>query len=208
VLKYHDEILGLQGRRVAVARFVSRTTPAPFINLYVGIIMSYFPPNTLGPFLSPSESLLICLIMMVATPVLPILIQARRGKVDLDVSVREMRTRFFLFSLACYVAAYAVYWSYQCDVMRVLAAAYFGVTLGVMLATLRTKVSVHAAGVAGPGTALIYVYGMAALPVVILWIAVVWARRTLRQHTLAQLVGGMLIGIAVTLAVYWMMYPI
>lgn len=206
MLKYHDEILGLQGRRVGVARFISRTTPAPFINLYVGLIMSYFPPNTLGPFLNPLESVLICLIMMVATPVLPILMQARRGKVDLDVSVREMRMRFFSFSLACYVAAYAVYWWYQCDIMRVLAAAYFGVTLGVMLATLRTKVSVHAAGVAGPGTALMYVYGMIATPVVILWIAVVWARTLLRQHTLAQSLGGILIGVAVTLTVYLMVY--
>lgn len=208
MLRYHDELLGLHGRRVSAARAISRVTPAPFINLYVGIIMSFFPPITLGPLLSPLESVMICLTLMVAAPVLPIVIQAYRGKVDLDVSAREMRLGFFAFSLLCYVAAYEVYWLFQCDIMRVLAAAYFGVTLGVMTATLRTKVSVHAAGVAGPGTALMCVYGMAALPVVILWIAVVWARRILRQHTLAQLVGGILIGIAVTLAVYWMMYRI
>jgi membrane-associated phospholipid phosphatase len=206
MLKYHDEILGLEGRRVTVARAISRVTPAPFINLYVGIIMSFFPPATIGPLLAPLESVIICLILMVAAPVLPIVVQARRGKVDLDVSAREMRLRFFAFSLLCYVAAYEVYWWFQCDIMRILAAAYFGVTLGVMIATLRTKVSVHAAGVAGPGTALICVYGTVALPVVILWIAVVWARRILRQHTLLQLVGGILIGIAVTLAVYWLMY--
>lgn len=205
-MKYHDETLGLQGRRVAAARAISRVAPAPFINLYVGIIISYFPPASIGPLLSPLESVVICLVLMVITPVSPIIVQARRGKVDLDVSTREMRAGFFAFSLLCYVAAYLVYWWFQCDVMRVLAAAYFAVTLGVLTATLRTKVSVHAAGVGGPGTALLYIYGMPALPVLVLWIAVVWARTTLRQHTVAQSVGGILIGIVITLTVYLLMY--
>ncbi|RDE16325.1 MAG: hypothetical protein C4K47_01720 [Candidatus Thorarchaeota archaeon] len=205
-MKYHDEILGLQGHRAGVARAISRVAPAPFVNLYVGIIMSCFSPITLGPFLTPFTSVIICLVLMVVAPVSPIVIQAHRGKVDLDVSAREMRLRFFAFSLLCYVAAYVVYWWLQCDIMRVLAAAYFGVTSAVMITTLRTKISVHAAGVGGPGTALLFVYGMAALPVVILWIAVVWARTTLRQHSLAQSVGGILIGMAVTLAVYSLLY--
>ena len=205
-VKYYDETLGLTGRRVLLARVISRVVPAPFVNLYVALIMSYFPPKSLGPHLNPLSIVLICLVLMVVLPLSPIVYQARRGKVDLDVSTREMRLRFFMFSLVCYALAYVVYWIFQCDLMSVLAAAYFGVTLAVMISTLRTKVSVHAAGVGGPGAALLYVYGMLAVPVLALWVAVVWARTFLKQHTLLQSVAGLLIGAIVTYFVYALLY--
>ncbi|RDE15885.1 MAG: hypothetical protein C4K49_05415 [Candidatus Thorarchaeota archaeon] len=205
-LKYYDETLGLTGRRVLLARVISRVVPAPFVNLYVTVIMSYFPPKSLGPYLSPLSIVLVCLVFMVVLPLSPIVFQAWRGKVDLDVSAREMRLRFFVFSLVCYTFAYVIYWLFQCSLMSVLAAAYFGVTLAVMISTLRTKVSVHAAGVGGPGTALLYVYGMLAVPVLVLWVAVVWARAYLKQHTLVQSVAGLAIGAIVTYFVYAFLY--
>ncbi len=205
-MKYYDETLGLTGRRVLLARVISRVVPAPFVNLYVALIMSHFPPKSLGPYLNPLSIVLICLVLMVVLPLSPIVFQAWRGKVDLDVSTREMRLRFFMFSLVCYALAYVVYWIFQCDLMSVLAAAYFGVTLAVMISTLRTKVSVHAAGVGGPGAALLYVYGMLAVPVLALWVAVVWARTFLKQHTLLQSVAGLLIGAIVTYFVYALLY--
>ncbi len=205
-MKYYDETLGLTGRRVLLARAISRVVPAPFVNLYVTLIMSYFPPESLGPYLNPLSVVLICLALMVVLPLSPIVFQAWRGKVDLDVSTREMRLRFFMFSLVCYALAYVVYWFFQCGLMSVLAAAYFGVTLAVMISTLRTKVSVHAAGVGGPGAALLYVYGVLAVPVLALWVAVVWARTFLKQHTLAQSVAGLVIGAIVTYFVYALLY--
>jgi membrane-associated phospholipid phosphatase len=117
-----------------------------------------------------------------------------------------MRARFFGFALCCYVGAYVVYWLGQCHVMRVLAGAYFGVTTGVMLSTLKWKVSVHAAGVAGPGTALLCMYGLTATPVILVWLAVLWARPVLKQHTATEGTGGLLLGILITLATYAVLY--
>ncbi|MHA1290922.1 MAG: hypothetical protein ACTSPB_26355, partial [Candidatus Thorarchaeota archaeon] len=133
-MKYGDELLDLHGRRVSVARVISRMAPAPLINLYVGIIFSLYSPIGLGSFLTPFTNILLVIIMMVILPITPILYAARKGNVDLDVSNWESRTKFFLFSLPVYTCAFLVYWLLDCMIMSALAAAYFTVTSGVTIA--------------------------------------------------------------------------
>jgi membrane-associated phospholipid phosphatase len=205
-VKYHDEILDLEGRSVAVSRLISRVTPAPLINLYVGIIFSVASPIGLGPVLDPISSIHICLGIMVILPIVPIVYEAWRGNVDLDVSVREHRTRFFIFSMMCDVFAYSVYDFYGCHIMSTLAAAYFAVTFGITVVSQRWKISVHGAGVGGPGAALIYVYGPLALLVVVLWILVIWSRVKLHQHTLGQSIGGVFLAIFIAWTTYFILF--
>ncbi len=207
LVKYHDQTLDLRGTRVAISRVISRLTPAPLINLYVGIIISITSPIGLGPILNSYSSILICIIIMVILPIAPIVYEAWRGNVDLDVSARESRTRFFLFSIFCYFLAIVVYGLLECYVMSSLAASYFTVTAGVMLVSLKWKISVHGAGVGGPGTALIYVYGPIALLVIIVWILVIWARIILKQHTLEQSAGGVLLAFFITWITYLFVFP-
>jgi len=206
LVKYHDEILELKGTRVTISRVISRLTPAPLINLYVGIIFSLASPIGLGPVLTPLASILICLIVMVILPIAPIIYEAWRGNVDLDVSVRESRTKFFVFSMMCDVIAYVVYGYFSCHIMSTLAVAYFAVTAGVLLVSLRIKISVHGAGVGGPGAALIYVYGLPALTVVIVWILVIYSRITLKQHTLGQSIAGVALAILISWGIYFLIY--
>jgi len=201
-LKYGDELIELHGTAVTIARFISRATPAPLINFYVGIIFSWFSPIGLGPILTPVGSLLLCIVLMVIMPIAPIILEAIRGNVDLDVSKRESRTKFLLFSLLCYLLSFAVYTLLGCVIMSSLAAAYFTVTMGVTIATLKTKVSVHGAGVGGPGTALIFVFGIIAIPVVLVWVAVIWARIVLQQHSMVQSLTGVLLGVIITALTY------
>ena len=205
-MKYNDELLEMKGARVAISRIVSRLTPAPLINLYVGIIFSIASPIGLGPVLDPLSSFIICLVIMVILPILPIVLEAWRGKVDLDVSDRESRTKFFIFSILCYVLAFVVYRYYECHIMSTLAAAYFSVTLGVLLVSIRWKISVHGAGVGGPGAALIYVYGVFALSVAIVWAIVIYSRITLRQHTPAQSIAGVSIAVVISWVTYALLY--
>ncbi|MGY5881402.1 MAG: hypothetical protein RTV31_14215 [Candidatus Thorarchaeota archaeon] len=199
-------MLDLHGRRVVVARVISRLAPAPLINLYVGIIFSLFSPIGLGPILTPLSNILLCIIMMVILPITPILYSARKGAVDLDVSEWESRTKFFLFSLPFYAGAFIVYSLLDCMIMSALAAAYFTVTSGVTLANQKSKVSVHGAGIGGPGTALFFVFGWFALPVIIVWILVIWSRTVLKQHSLKQSIAGVMLGIVITLCTYPFVY--
>ena len=205
-MKYGDELLDLQGRQVSVARIISRATPAPLINFYVGVIFSIYSPIGLGPILTPFTNILLCIVIMVILPISPILYSAKKGTVDLDVSDWESRTKFFLFSLPVYVCAFLVYLLLDCMVMSALAAAYFTVTSVVTLANQKTKVSVHGAGIGGPGTALFFVFGWFAFPVVLVWILVIWSRTILKQHNLAQSIAGVLLGIIVTAFTYPFVY--
>ena len=206
-MKFGDEALGLSGRQVTVARVISRLTSAPLINLYVAIIMILWSPIGLGPVLDPFSALGICLFWMVVLPIVPIVNSALAGGTDLDVSTRENRAKFFAFSLLCYAFAFLAYLNASCLIMSSLAAAYFTVTASVMIATFRTKVSVHGAGVGGPGTALIYVFGFVAFPVILVWVSVIWARPVLKQHSTSQTVAGVVIGVIVTMITYFLIYP-
>jgi len=205
-MKYGDELLDLQGRKVRIARFISRLTPAPLINLYVGIIFSFYSPIGLGPVLTPLGNIIVVIIMMVILPITPILYSAKKGSVDLDVSDWSSRTKYFLFSLPVYACVFIVYTLLDCMVMSALAAAYFTVTTGVTIANLKSKVSVHGAGIGGPGTALFFVFGWLAFPVAIAWILVIWSRTVLRQHSLEQSVAGIVLGILITLCTYPFVY--
>ncbi len=205
-MKYHDELLELQGTRVTISRVISRLTPAPLINLYVGIIFSLSSPIGLGPVLNPFSSILICLVIMVILPIAPIVYAAWKGNVDLDVSERESRTKFFTFSMMCYIIAFVVYGYFGCHIMRTLAAAYFAVTAGVLLVSFKSKISVHGAGVGGPGAALIYVYGPFALVVVFVWMLVIYSRVTLKQHSLKQSITGVILAIIISWITYFMLY--
>ncbi|MFW9926498.1 MAG: hypothetical protein ACFFDM_06985 [Candidatus Thorarchaeota archaeon] len=205
-MKYHDELLDLSGRHVKISRIISRITPAPLVNLYVGIIFSLISPIGLGPILDPFSSILICTIIMVLLPIVPIVYEAWKGNVDLDVSVRESRTKFFIFSMMCDVLAFSVYSYLGCHIMSTLAAAYFTVTLGVTVVSLKWKISVHGAGVGGPGAALVYVFGAIALLVVLVWILVIWARTTLKQHTIEQSVGGVFIAFVISWTTYILLF--
>ena len=206
LVKYHDELLELKGPHVTISRIISRLTPAPLINLYVGIIFSLASPIGLGPVLNPLSSILICLVVMVILPITPIVYEAWKGNVDLDVSERESRTKFFAFSMMCDVIAFVVFGYLGCHIMSTLAAAYFSVTTGVLLVSLRSKISVHGAGVGGPGAALIYVYGPLAFAVVVVWALVVYSRVTLKQHNLQQSIAGVVLAVIISWTTYFLLF--
>ncbi len=136
----------------------------------------------------------------------PIIFEAWRGAVDLDVSDSTMRSRFFLYAILFYMISTFIYWISECHVFVVLSLAYVTVTTGMMIATYRTKVSVHCAGVGGPGTALIIVYGILGLAVIPIWALVIWSRPILRQHSLGQSVAGLILSIFITICTYFVFW--
>lgn len=101
--------------------------------------------------------------------------------------------------------AFSIYYVVNAEVMLHLSGAYITVTTGVMLVNRISKVSVHGAGVGGPGTALIIEYGLLAAPIIIIWILVVWSRTALKQHTLIQSLSGVLLAAAITILTYYIL---
>ena len=86
--------------------------------------------------------------------------------------------------------------------MFALSMAYVCVTSVVVIFNLFTKISAHGGGIAGPITALFFVFSWNAAPFLILLPIIAWSRIKLKAHTPLQIVAGMIISIIVTFCVY------
>jgi membrane-associated phospholipid phosphatase len=90
--------------------------------------------------------------------------------------------------------------------MFVMALAYLCVGLAMCLITLGWKISAHTAGIAGPTTALVLVFGIWVAPLYSLSILMVWARVKLCAHTPNQAVAGLIVAITITGIVFLLFY--
>lgn len=118
---------------------------------------------------------------------------------DLWASQRETRVIPFTGATCSYLLGSAALMNERSPaIITALMLCYVGNTVIMMLISLRWKISVHASGIAGPVTALVYALGVAALPLLFLVLPVGWARIRLRAHTLTQVAAGALLTILAT----------
>jgi membrane-associated phospholipid phosphatase len=134
-------------------------------------------------------------------PLLLLFYLQRAGRIpDIYASQRESRATPFLGAISSYLAGTtALLATAAPKIVTALMLCYLGNSLIMMLITRVWKISVHASGITGPATVLIYSVGVAALPVLLLVIPVGWARIMLKAHTPAQVLAGGLLTIATTL---------
>ncbi len=91
-------------------------------------------------------------------------------------------------------------------IYEAIAITYTLVTLGLLVLNwlLRYRASGHAAGVAGPVAAMVYLYGAVATPLVALIPLVTIARVLARRHSVWQSVVGASLSLSITLSVLWL----
>ena len=189
-----------------VADFISKFVSPPTITIVATIVISLWSPIGLG-LLFPLLSILLCFLLLVFFPFLPVIYFYRKNVVDLYVSKRESRTPFFLIALTSYSFAAIIFFVTNTKIMFLLALGYAIVTLILLVVNLFWKVSIHCAGVTGPIFALIFVFGVHVLPLSLIIVAVAWSRIKLKNHTFTQTLVGALIPIAVGLVEYTALYP-
>jgi membrane-associated phospholipid phosphatase len=190
-----------------VAKLFSNVFSPFSVAAIVCVVFSWFSPIGIGPFLSPFLSAAIGLATLCILPFLPIAYGVRTGEIDLDVSDLKKRVPLYLPGLAWYAIGASVFWILNSKIMFVIALAYLCVASATFTITLVWKISAHTAGVAGPITALVFVFGPSVLPLHVLSLVMVWSRVKLGAHTLNQAVAGVLVAIAVTSCVYYISYP-
>ncbi len=118
---------------------------------------------------------------------------------DLGATSRESRWVPFVGAAASYfLGSIALLFVKAPPIVVSLMLCYLGNTLIMMMITLRWKISVHASGITGPTTALVYSIGFAASAFSIVLIPVGWARIRLKAHTLPQFVAGALVTVITT----------
>jgi len=152
---------------------------------------------------SAPNSLVLALIALFFATLLPlsmVVMLSRRGIIpDIWASTRESRVIPFAGAILSYlIGAASLLLAGSPAAVASLMLCYVGNTVIMMLISLRWKISVHASGIAGPLTALAYLFGVIALPLFLLIVLVAWARLRLKAHTVPQVVLGALLTVLTT----------
>jgi len=189
----------------SLALFLSYVLSPIAVSFLILILLSFFDPKSTFVY-PPIYGFSLGVFFLCIYPMIPILYQYRRGAVDLWVSDRKQRTILYLLSIFGYLicAFLSFYLSYQ--VLFVFSLSYFFVAISLLLINLFTKISSHTAGLAGPLTAVTYIYGVITLPLFLLLFLLFWARSVLKAHTFLQLFEGSVAAILVTYLVFFFIY--
>lgn len=144
----------------------------------------------------------VSLVFLTVVPALSLLFYIPRRREPWASTERRQRVMSFVFMAVSYPIGFGVLRLVRApEVFEAVLLTYVVVVLGLILVNLFFKASGHAAGVAGPVSALIYLYGLVATPLIALIPLTMWARVRARGHTLTQTIVGALLSAAITVAV-------
>jgi membrane-associated phospholipid phosphatase len=173
----------------------------------ISVTFSWFSPTGIGPMMNPLSSTLVGILTLCVVPFVPVLYSTMTGRIDLDVSDATKRAPLYGLGLIGYAIGIAAFLALNNRLMFVMSLAYLCVSLAMCLVTLTWKISAHTAGIAGPTTAPVFVFGAWIVPLYALSIFMVWARVKLRAHTPSQAVAGLIVATVITRIVYLLFYP-
>ena len=137
-----------------------------------------------------------CFLFSNFIPFITVLFLKITGKIsDLDASQKEQRLLpLFLGVLYAGFGFIVLNFLNAGDLVRGLMFCYMTNTIVIIIITKYWKISIHAAGVAGPLTAL-WIHGIHS-PFVVIFIATLlgWARIILKAHNISQVLTGFILG--------------
>jgi membrane-associated phospholipid phosphatase len=144
----------------------------------------------------------VSLIFLTVVPALSLLFYIPRRNEPWSSTEKRQRIMSFVFMAASYPIGYALLKVFHAPaIFEAVMLSYVMVVLGLILINLFFKASGHAAGVAGPVSAMIYLYGLVATPLIALIPLTMWARVRAKGHTLSQTIVGTILSAAITITV-------
>jgi hypothetical protein len=149
----------------------------------------------------------LCLFFGCIFPIFEVLYYSKKFKNDDgDVVRREDRFIPLLLGVISYVLGIVSLWFVGAPkIVTVLFVCYAVVTFAITVITPKWKISIHACGMIGPGMAITYAFFPWGLLIYITVPFICWSRYVLRKHTPAQMAGGIIVGFAITLAIFLLM---
>jgi membrane-associated phospholipid phosphatase len=188
-------------RRLRVARLVGELLSPPPILAVLALVVAWDSSP------APAMAMLWGGIAAVSASVLPyalILRGVRRGRLsDKNISLRQQRIGFAAVAITSILAGLAVLAAFDApaEMVALQASIAVGVACGWVI-TLSWKISVHAAIAAGAATVLLLVFGPALLVVWPLVAVIAWSRVQVGDHTPAQVLAGVALGVVVNATVF------
>jgi membrane-associated phospholipid phosphatase len=177
---------------IKAARIISTLFVPPSFTIIIFAIFAFtLEQEILKQFILFSTALVFGFIM----PVIMFAAFRKKGLIaDIDAKVKEERTYPFTLSILFYLSGLLILIYYGIDIISIAFwFCYISNTLLVIVINRYWKISAHMMGASGPFAALVFVFGMPALPFIILLIFIGWARIKLECHTLSQVLAGALI---------------
>lgn len=192
---------------VKLADILSHVLSAPLFALY-SLIIIYAANNTAYSPLPACLAILIGGIFLVILPVAPLTLNVLKGNIDVFISDREKRAKFYSYAILSYFVGAIISHILRVKILAIIHLAYFFVTLSVMIINFKTKISAHASGVAGPVTYIVFFLGLSYVFLYLILIPVVWARIKLKAHTVQQIILGIIVAIIVTFLTCFITYDV
>jgi membrane-associated phospholipid phosphatase len=152
----------------------------------------------------PNKILLLILVTITFSfsfPIILFIILRKQGKiVNSDATIKEERTLPFIISALFYAIGIIILIKAQINIISIAFwFCYITNTIFIIIINKYWKISAHMMGVAGPFAAVCFVYGLSALPFILLLFVIGWARIFLKCHNIYQVLAGGLLGFTSTM---------
>jgi membrane-associated phospholipid phosphatase len=185
-------------RGYRVAQFISVVALPPLLAIATIVAMA---SHAIADPVEAARVALVSSFFIAIAPVLYIAFLLRTNRVagGVDLALKEERWRPYLVGIGSCILGFLVLMRLSAPHSILLLTMCYAVNTAVMaLITQRWKISAHAAGAALPATALVAVFGAAALAFAVIVPVVCWARVRVHMHTVAQVSAGAVIGSLLT----------
>ena len=180
---------------------LSILTSAPITAVILAFFFCFYSPYGTGS-LEPLGAFLLSAALFSLLTGLAIFYFSKKGRVDIELSERKSRTKFYIIAIASELIAAIVFYVFEANLLFITAIAYAVVALLMMVINFKWKISAHASGVTGPLTAMYVVYGNIILPFYVLLIPVYILRHKVKAHTVWQLIGGTVLAFLVSYFIF------
>ncbi len=181
---------------------LSQILNAPFTaGAAITVMLFYVRPDAPNRWLGWGISL----IFLTVVPALSLLFYIPRRNEPWASTEKRQRVMSFVFMAVSYPIGFVLGKVLHVPpIFEAILLTYVMVVLGLILVNTFFKASGHAAGIAGPVSALIYLYGLIATPLIALIPLTMWARVRTKGHTLGQTVVGALLSAAITMTILFL----
>jgi membrane-associated phospholipid phosphatase len=162
----------------------------------------YLPASTANR----TTGFLISLVLLSLVPLSSYLFYIPGRETNHEKVIHRQRMASFIIMMISYPIGWLVLVLSNAPTIFITTAInYTCITLGLLIINivLKYKASGHAAGVAGPIGAMLYLFGLTAAPLLALLPIISWARVRAKGHDFMQTVVGSALSFAITILIFW-----
>ncbi len=192
-----------QNRIKKIGSIISHLLNVPVLT---GLLLLFFYLDLPAATLHRTSGFLWSLVLLSLVPLSSTLFYLPGKTTDHEKVLHRQRMASFIIMMISYPIGWLVLVLTNSPAIFITTAInYTCITLGLIILNLvlKYKASGHAAGVAGPISAMIYLFGLAAAPLLALLPIISWARVRAKGHNFLQTVVGSVLSFAITVLIFW-----